>query len=246
MNKLTIWHDTFFPDRAIPDEDNIALGRAKRRDPDNQPFQTPLLNALGYIDKALGFLSNREFLFAVKAGVLTILVALPAYFPTSAGFFYYNRGLWVIIMAQLTLSLYSGETASAWLARIQGSFFGCITGMVLWYIGAGNGKGNAYGIAAVCAVVFPVVMMIRLYYPGPPLAPILFSVSTALVVGYSWLNAHLVQATNATWGWDVAWRRFVCGESLGVVVGAGGNFLLLVWLTHGVVSFVIFFWTYTL
>lgn len=198
-------HDDVDPDQEMTD--GIKLGRAKRRDPDAQPFETPILNALGYIDKLFDIFSNKEFLFAIKAGLLTVLVALPAYVPSSARFFYYNRGLWVIIMAQLTLSLYSGETTTAWWVRIRASFAGCVVGLVMWYIGSGSGKGNAYGIAAVCAVAFPALMLVRVHHPGSPLAAILFTVSAAIIVGYSWLNATLIQATNATWGWDVAWRR---------------------------------------
>ncbi len=82
----------------------------------------------------------------------------------------------------------------------------------MWYVGSGSGRGNVYGLAAVCAVGFPMLFMIRIHYPAPPLLVIIFTVSAGLVVGYSWLNASLIQATNATWGWDVAWRRFVSGE----------------------------------
>ena len=39
---------------------------------------------------------------------------------------------------------------------------------------------------AACAVAFPIVTLFRLYYPGPPLTRIIFTVSQALVVGYGW------------------------------------------------------------
>jgi hypothetical protein len=84
---------------------------------------------------------------------------------------------------------------------------------LLWYIGEGGGHANPYGLGATCAVAFPMVFAVRLYYPASPLTTIIFTVSVGLVVGYSWINATLIQATNATWGWDVAWRRFVTGQS---------------------------------
>jgi hypothetical protein len=34
------------------------------------------------------------------------------------------------------------------------------------YISTGLGHGNAYGLAAVCAVVFPIMYFGRLYWPG--------------------------------------------------------------------------------
>ena len=57
---------------------------------------------------------------------------------------------------------------------------------MIWYISTGSGRGNAYGLAAVCAVAFPLIFMARLYYPAPPITSIITTVTVALVVGYSW------------------------------------------------------------
>jgi hypothetical protein len=111
-------------------------------------------------------------------------------------------------MAQLTLAVNSGDTIAAFLQRLQATFWGCLLGMVLWYISAGNGAGNRYGLGAVMAVAIIPLMAIRVHWgPGPPLAPILFTVSAGLVVGYSWINTSLIQATDVTYGWSTAWRR---------------------------------------
>ena len=65
-------------------------------------------------------------------------------------------------------------------------------------------------------------MAIRVHWgPGPPLGPILYTVSSGLVVGYSWINTSLGQATNLSHGWSIAWRRFVTvaiGTSAAMVV----------------------------
>ena len=37
------------------------------------------------------------------------------------------------------------------------------------YISSGDGSGNAYGVAAVAAVVFPILSFARIYAPGPPM-----------------------------------------------------------------------------
>jgi len=79
------WPELPTLDQELNDQHETSLGRAKRRDPDNQPFQTPVLNVLRYVDRLFDIFSKTEFLFAVKAGLLTILVAMPAYFPTTAG-----------------------------------------------------------------------------------------------------------------------------------------------------------------
>lgn len=64
----------------------------------------------------------------------------------------------------------------AWVGRVMGTFAGCIVGLLVWSIGAGGtGKGTPWGIGAACAVSFPLIMLVRLYYPGPPLTRIIFS-----------------------------------------------------------------------
>lgn len=121
----------------------------------------------------------------MKAGILTVLVATPSWTPQTANFFYENRGLWVIIMAQMSISLYSGETALAFVARLTATFWGCLVGLLVWSIGApGTAVGSPYGIGAVTAVAFPCVLVFRLFAPSPPLTKILFSVSMGLVLGY--------------------------------------------------------------
>lgn len=49
------------------------------------------------------------------------------------------------------------------------------------YISCGKGKGNPYGLAAVCAVVFPFFFFARLYWPIPPMRNIVFFVTIILV-----------------------------------------------------------------
>ncbi|ORY25231.1 hypothetical protein BCR39DRAFT_291018 [Naematelia encephala] len=107
------------------------------------------------------------------------------------------------------LAIYSGDTTAAWLGRVVASFWGCVLGMVAWYIGSGNGQGNAYGLGATCAVAFPVAMFFRIHFPGPVLTAVMLPVTFGLVIGYSYLNGTFVELTYASWGFDVAWRRFV-------------------------------------
>jgi hypothetical protein len=72
-------------------QDHTYLGQVKRRNPDVQPYGTPFLDSLRYVHKGFAFFTKREFMFALKAGLLTCLVALPAVIRSSAHFFYYNR-----------------------------------------------------------------------------------------------------------------------------------------------------------
>lgn len=65
------------------------------------------------------------------------------------------------IMAQLTIARFKGETALNFGGRIIATFFGGIIGIVMWYMASGMGLGDAYGLAAVCLVGFPVRTILK-------------------------------------------------------------------------------------
>nr|XP_031859088.1 uncharacterized protein CI109_005438 [Kwoniella shandongensis]KAA5526160.1 hypothetical protein CI109_005438 [Kwoniella shandongensis] len=210
-------------------EDDNTLGEAKKRNPEYKPFDSPILNLISKLVAGLEIFSSRSFMYAIKAAILGALTSLPNFIASSASFYYFNRGIWCTIMAQLTLAVYSGDTTSAWLGRVVASFWGCLCGMVVWYIGSGSGQGNAYGLAAICAVTFPIAIFFRVHFPGPVLTAVMTPVTFGLVIGYvsgsnscvplleltnvsfqSYFNGTIGPLTYAQWGWDVAWRRFVC------------------------------------
>ena len=119
-------------DFARHDEDDDELGEANKRNPEYVPFENPILNILSRLASLPNVLRSRGFSFAVKAGVLTALTTLPQFIASSAAFYYYNRGIWCAIMAQLTLAMYSGDTTAAWLGRCVASFWGAVFGMAVW------------------------------------------------------------------------------------------------------------------
>lgn len=139
---LTDGDDGHENDIAFDQTEDDALGEARRRNPEYTPFTSPLLNLFSPISALPDLFKSRSFMYAVKAAVLTALTTLPQFIASSAAFYYYNRGIWCTIMAQLTLAVYSGDTTAAWLGRCVASFWGALFGMVVWYIGSGNGQGN--------------------------------------------------------------------------------------------------------
>lgn len=93
---------------------------------------------------------------------------------------------------------------------------------------SGSGPGNPFGLAAVCAVCLPLVFYVRLYCPIPPIANIIFFLTTFIVccsfilvacyekvltsrqcqvIGYSYQNQMLVASVAHGLGWDLAWVR---------------------------------------
>ena len=116
------------------DEEGDELGEVKKRNPEHIPFESPLLNVVSKAATIPNILRARSFTYAVKAAVLTALTTLPQFIASSAAFYYYNRGIWCAIMAQLTLAMYSGDTTAAWLGRCVASFWGAVCGMVVWWV----------------------------------------------------------------------------------------------------------------
>lgn len=95
------------------------------------------------------------------------------------------------VPGQTTLGRFRGDTVFGLVSRILSTFFGGLTGLVMWYISSGNGVGNPYGLAVVTAICFPFFFFARIYYPGPPINVAFFFLTSQLVIGYSWQNTHL-------------------------------------------------------
>jgi hypothetical protein len=147
-------------------------------------------NTAGKVVSSLShWLGDTEGLYAFRVVVVTIALGVPAVIPSSAGFYYRERGLWALIMAQLSLLPYSADFVYGLVLRVVGTVLGGLVGTVCWYIGSGNGNGNPYGFAVVMAVVIPFLMWGRLFGSPAMLQAVLAMASTLyLVVSYSWVD----------------------------------------------------------
>ncbi|EJU02307.1 hypothetical protein DACRYDRAFT_116034 [Dacryopinax primogenitus] len=185
------------------------------RDPDAEAPSNLFYYYGGKVQRGISNMFRRgDAFFAAKAGIITVVVAIPQYVQTTASFYYNNRGLWVIIMAQLTLQRWAGDTILQWMYRVIASFCGAVVGVTLWYIGSGSSDGNAYGLAAVGAVTLPVIFFLRIHSPFLVMY-VLFCVTIFLVMGYSRQDGvGGFTSVNIGVGWEGGWRRF-----LTVVIG---------------------------
>jgi hypothetical protein len=148
-------------DNSDDEEEKLIV---QQRNPDAGP-PTNIGHLFGRV--VVGFfklLARPDIFFAIKAGIVTVLVALPSYFKTTAGWFYFNRGIWAVIMTALTIAQFTADTVFGFAVRIVGTFLGAVLGMVIWYIGSGSGTGNPYGLAAVLAVVLPFMLFVRVNF----------------------------------------------------------------------------------
>ncbi|GAA5958870.1 hypothetical protein JCM10213_009045 [Rhodosporidiobolus nylandii] len=193
------------------------------RHPDYKPPQS-VLQVAGIRLYLIGArLARRDVLFGVKAAVLVGLCSMPAYFPSTAYFFYRNRGVWVLVMLCLTTNQYVGDVLFGFLVRVFGTIAGAAIGLLLWSIAAQTGRGNPYALGATMAVAYPFIYFWRVHFM-PPMTAILPTVTVQLVIGFSWQGAHYPALSSVGWGWAVAWRRFVC-VMIGISIAFVGAFL---------------------
>ncbi|CAN6603030.1 hypothetical protein TRVA0_002S02058 [Trichomonascus vanleenenianus] len=164
---------------------------------------------------------DKAFMIALRTGIFTALTAFPAFFRTTAGWYYGNRLVWLTIMCAMCTFQYLGDTLYAFLCDGSYTFTACVLGLVTWYIGSGSGPGNPYGMAAVTGVVSVFVIYYRHFSIHLiPLPAIIFCVTWVLVIGTSWEDTYLPQTRTLGTGFRPAWLRFVTviiGLAVGVI-----------------------------
>ncbi|KAF8811417.1 hypothetical protein BYT27DRAFT_7336184 [Phlegmacium glaucopus] len=213
-----IQHDLDDEDKTELSDD---LGIPRGRDPDALPPRNSAEWVMTLIHSFIMGLGGGNALFAIKASLLTVLLCLPYFFKSSAPFAYQNSFVWGVFVGQITIARFRGDTAFGLIARIGSTFFGGLTGLVMWYVSAGSTKGNPFGLAAVCGVCFPFFFFARLYAPIPPATNIVYFVTACLVIGYSYQDGRFLLPNSPGFGWTIAWRRFVL-----VTAGAVAAFLV--------------------
>ncbi|OCF73911.1 hypothetical protein I204_05757 [Kwoniella mangroviensis CBS 8886] len=168
-------------------------------------------------------LTGASGVFALKYGLVSVALWIPAVCPSSAYFTYTNRGLWALIMAQTGLGVFTGEQIQQFILRMGGTIVGLVLGMAAWYIGSGHGTGNPYGVAAATMVLVAPCLFIRIAVPMDKAAFFLMiNVTLMFVVGYSWVDEHVYQTANQGSGAGLAGRR-----ALLVIIGFVAGFIIM-------------------
>ncbi|KAJ5182610.1 hypothetical protein N7492_000226 [Penicillium capsulatum] len=153
---------------------------------------------------------SAEGMYALRMVVVTIALGIPAVIPSSAGFYFRQKGLWALIMGQTTVVVYMSDFTLSLVSRAVGTVVGGVMGLVAWYIGSGHGSGNPYGLAAIMAPVVVILMWGRIFAPLALLQAVIMGAATCvLVIGYSYDDTHIPQYGNPGWGYSVFWRRLV-------------------------------------
>ncbi|KAJ0335362.1 hypothetical protein COL922a_009337 [Colletotrichum nupharicola] len=202
------------------DDPNTAAELIKSmRNPTSRTRSKPSVIFLGLIHWFTGV----EGIHALRTLIVTIALALPAVIPSSAGFYYREKGFWAMVMGQLAIEPYMSDLLSGIIIRTLSTIAGGIIGLVCWYIGAGSGPGNPYGLAAVMAVLIIPLMWWRLFTPPEHLAAGIMLAATAyMVVAYSWIDSHVPTYGNPGVGYQIFWRRVLLvlvGNASAMLIG---------------------------
>lgn len=164
---------------------------------------------------------NKELWFWIKVGGLLNVCLLPYICRTTAAWYLNNRLIWLPITCGVSTSEYSAETLYIYVTKMLYSFFGCLLGVVGWYISCGRGKGNPYGYSVVTAVLFFFLCYYRHFAVHHTVIPaIMVSITPTLVLGTSWVNTQFNKIGNVGWGIRVGYLRYVS-----VVIGLAIAFL---------------------
>ncbi|KAI0041578.1 hypothetical protein FA95DRAFT_677065 [Auriscalpium vulgare] len=194
-----------------------------RRDPDSSRPSNAFQRAMHVVHRLYKWTKTAEALFVFRYVLISILMWMPAAFRTSAPFFYRQKGVWALIMAQTTVTIYTGDQLYNYIIRLTGTALGLGYGLLIWYVGNGNGDGSPYGQAASVAVFAVPLQFIRLFAPPQYLqGVILFNATVALINGFSWIDGHLPVISDPGIGWPVAWRRWTL-----VMIGCAASFILM-------------------
>ncbi|CAO1615626.1 unnamed protein product [Sympodiomycopsis kandeliae] len=205
-------------------KEKLRLHRLAQRDADALPPSSALHHVGRFLASAYHFFWSPVGLFALRYTIAGLVLWIPSVATqSSAAFSYHNRGIWAIIMAQLSVSLTHGEQVFSLASRIFGTVAGALIGAAMWYISTGDGNGNPYGFGAVTAVGFLPFVFLRIFAPMQYLiANLMTFVTLILVVGYSWQDTgRLTVSVNSGIGINMAWRRMLLvmvGIGVGVVV----------------------------
>ncbi|KZP26783.1 hypothetical protein FIBSPDRAFT_731732 [Athelia psychrophila] len=195
-----------------------------RRDPDSRPPANAPQKIMNNLHHLWLWLKTAEAMFTLKYVFVSFALWLPSVFYKTAHFYYAEKGLWALIMAQTTMNIYASDQIFNYVIRLIGSVGGAIIGLVTWYIGSGSSStGNHYGLAASTAVFLVPVMWLRLFSPLQYQAGVLLGCATwALIIGYSWVDAHLIVVGAPGVGWPVAWKRLLL-----VIIGSAASFIVM-------------------
>ena len=89
-------------------------------------------------------------------------------------------------MGQTTLLVYMADFTFSMISRTIWTVVGGVLGLLVQYVGSGNGPENPYGLVSILAAVLPTLMWAGLLFnQGLLQATIMSEAMRILIIGYS-------------------------------------------------------------
>lgn len=187
------------------------LSRVQARNPDSTPPRIFLHICGLYFERLIRAFYAPDLLFCVKRAILVTVTLIPYFCRPICARAYRHWFLWVAVLTSYTVARQAVDGLYGLLSRFVYNFWGCLVGMVAWYISAGSGRGNPFGYATVTAFVWLYICFQRQFNKHfNPSSTVVFSCTVTLVLGNSWNAGHVVlPGVELGRGFNVAWIRFV-------------------------------------
>ncbi|KAF8972501.1 hypothetical protein BDZ97DRAFT_1649682 [Flammula alnicola] len=195
----------------------------EKRNPDAFPPTTAFGRVFLKLAAVFRFFKSPQGIFCLRMGVVSVALWIPSVCHSTAWFYYDNKGVWALIMAQTGLAIYAGDQIANFVVRLAGTLIGLVIGMGVWYIAAGLGHGNPYGLTVATTVFLAPFLFARI--AGPPRQLplwIMTAVTIVFVIGYSWINANMFVIANTGVGVNIGWKR-----ALLVIIGFTAAFIVM-------------------
>ncbi|KAI9279412.1 hypothetical protein BC943DRAFT_355200 [Umbelopsis sp. AD052] len=177
-----------------------AKGRVLRRDPDVLAPATKWERFWYRLYEFKVWLLEPETLTVLKTSIGCILLALPAYFTSSAVWYNEWRGQWAVITLVFWMFPSSGLLIFGFFLRLLGTIIGSVLGIVVWEIC----QGVTYALAVVMFILNYILYHIFFYKPFWRVCTLMTQITLILVVAYRY---NYVLQNNAEPVWEVAGKR---------------------------------------
>ncbi|KAI8378396.1 Fusaric acid resistance protein-like-domain-containing protein [Blakeslea trispora] len=156
-------------------------------------------------------------IFTFKTALGVVLMAIPAWRPQDAGWYQNWRGQWAMITLVLWMFPMTGAFIFGIVDRLLGSMIGAVLGIIVWEIS----RGNPYGLAVICFVVFLPLYHVFFFVQRYRVMALMSKVTMLLIVSYEF-NYVAEQVPNHDQIYTVAGKRLLL-----VVIGIIASGILI-------------------
>ena len=199
-SEMTQAHSSPFGEYGAEDDD--AFDKAKKQ------------NKLKRLRHTLWKISHRlqgfESRFALKVILVTTLLSVPAWLPSSRGWWNENESWWAVVLAWLLMHPRVGGNFQDLFIRTSSAILGCVWGGLAY----GAGRGNPY-VMAVFALLFMIPMLYRFTQSSHPRSGLIACITFTVISLIAYTDKGSSSAVDITWTRGLA---FIIGVISAIVV----------------------------